>query len=1675
MRINASLTLIFDLQRKSQVKFPFGNSRLRTERNRLNFGASVPSVAMGLMHSQIQGVLGSCKTVLQTLVLVLLIAPFPKPAAAQTPSVNDAANIGLPENGVFTGSDFDTIQTNNGYIHVRIPLLDLKGRGPSFPVEFVYDSSSFYETVKTVSNGHGGYNNYYTWHLATAIPRGGAPWKLTSPLDYQITTQHTNTAVYCNTNVQFTAYFGTILMEPNGTTHHFVPDNNGNGNCFSPIPNGLLYADDGSGWVLRVDPNTGNPNFNNNVLDVIRKDGTEIVLTTTGTTLTDRNGNQIAFTSAGGGKITDTLGRGIGNGCDSTSTHCEIDYTDSNGQVQKILYTQTWQAFTVPSSGCSGFFCTPESDSWALITQITLPNGLQYNLSYSTASIGYPVLTGATLPTGASITWNYSSQFPYSQVVGSRTVTANGQNAVWKYTYASQTSMTVTDPALNDTRYTCQEMFSSQTTNDWNSSEVCQTIRVENFSGSAATGTLLKTVATDYDTSVFVVPIRETTTWAQTNQVSKVETDWDSFNTGQIDVSWKNPIHRREYAFGNGAPGPLVRTTTYNYQHLVNSSYRVANLAQFLTSQIVYEANGTTIHSQTAYTYDSTAISATSGVVNHDYTNFSSTKTVRGNPTLVQRWLNTTGSWLNTTNYYDDLGNLLQTQDPKSNNTYFDYTDSWTDATCAPSTGTTRAFVTTTTNALSQTTKAKYASCTSLPTSSTNLNGLVTTMKYDSMNRLSQKNSPDGGQVSTTYGTTLPLTNVTTGSINSSQSLITSKVFDDLGQVKQTQLNSDPQGVVYTDTTYDLLGRVSTVSNPHRTCGTDPTSSCGITTYGYDPLSRKTSEAYPDGSVLKTAYCDPSTLVTDPTGRWRRSTMDALGRLIEVDEPNAIGATVNPKGCPGTGDPIWITSYSYDVADNLTQVVQNGSHQRNFTYDSLSHLLTSANPETGTITYSYDADGNVQTKKDARAITTTYGYDALNRELTRTYSNSDPTVTTTYDQSACLGLAACQNIGHRTSMTDAAGSESWAYQQNNQGQYPDFPHILVDKRTTSGVTKTGSYYSDLAGNIRINIYPTGSRFDTAVSAANRVVQVYWGPQYVFSQEPATPGCPINNVCYTPQGTIYSMSIYHNGGTGFKGLNILETYNSRLQPQEIKASSSGGNALDLSYNYTDPVNGGNVGHVFGITNNLDTTRSQTFTYDQLNRITAGQTTSTFGTSPSHCWAETYQFDNSPTGGAWGNLTQITQPTNNSYTGCTYEVGFSKTADGNNHLSGLSYDASGNTIVDGYNSYTWNAESQLNVAAGSTTYLYDGDGRRVAKANSAIPPVPYKLYWYGPGGEILGETDASGNTLNEYVFFAGKRVAMLPAGGNPILYAEDLLGTSRINTTNAGVVCYDADFYPYGGERTPYTDTCTQNFYKFEGKERDAETGNDDFGARYYANRFGRWLSSDWSDVPVAVPYANLTNPQTLNLYSMVADDPESFADLDGHDYICISCAIAAIERNASVQVLIGEAKGVANNVASNFTNKEALPPSNPLQQAGSDFVKGPLTTGVSIGALFLGDEEESPGPRTLKPGPFAGESVPASGPKITPAEQVEVNRIGKDEGCHTCGTNDPGTKDGHFVGDHQPPNAMRQEGQSQNLYPQCLSCSRTQGGEVRAATRSQQSPPPQPPAQPPQKPLNPQQP
>ena len=69
--------------------------------------------------------------------------------------------------------------------------------------------------------------------------------------------------------------------------------------------------------------------------------------------------------------------------------------------------------------------------------------------------------------------------------------------------------------------------------------------------------------------------------------------------------------------------------------------------------------------------------------------------------------------------------------------------------------------------------------------------------------------------------------------------------------------------------------------------------------------------------------------------------------------------------------------------------------------------------------------------------------------------------------------------------------------------------------------------------------------------------------------------------------------------------------------------------------------------------------------------------------------------------------------------------------------------------------------------------------------------------------------------------------------------------------------------------------------FTGKERDSESGLHYFGARYYGSALGRFTGPDWSARPQAVPYANLENPQSLNLYAYVGNNPLSRMDPDGH--------------------------------------------------------------------------------------------------------------------------------------------------------------------------------------------------
>ena len=135
----------------------------------------------------------------------------------------------------------------------------------------------------------------------------------------------------------------------------------------------------------------------------------------------------------------------------------------------------------------------------------------------------------------------------------------------------------------------------------------------------------------------------------------------------------------------------------------------------------------------------------------------------------------------------------------------------------------------------------------------------------------------------------------------------------------------------------------------------------------------------------------------------------------------------------------------------------------------------------------------------------------------------------------------------------------------------------------------------------------------------------------------------------------------------------------------------------------------------------------------------------------------------------------------------------------------------------------------------------------------------------------------------MFFDGERVARRDGAtgtGGVFYYFSDHLKTASVITDSAGVVKAESDYYPWGGEIQFVNND--SNDYKFTGKKRDTETGLDYFGARYYSNGLGRWVSADWSMKPVAVPYANFADPQSLNQYGYVRNLPTTRIDADGHD-------------------------------------------------------------------------------------------------------------------------------------------------------------------------------------------------
>jgi RHS repeat-associated protein len=390
----------------------------------------------------------------------------------------------------------------------------------------------------------------------------------------------------------------------------------------------------------------------------------------------------------------------------------------------------------------------------------------------------------------------------------------------------------------------------------------------------------------------------------------------------------------------------------------------------------------------------------------------------------------------------------------------------------------------------------------------------------------------------------------------------------------------------------------------------------------------------------------------------------------------------------------------------------------------------------------------------------------------------------------------------------------------------------------------------------------------------------------------------SNYSYSLQTTSYNSTIFSQ--PSFLGPNGISGTLDGGQNQNTTASPV--------YNFSVPAGG--YDGVGNLTNYSDSVMGAwSFSYDSLNRLSAATQTPVNGSAQSFCWT----FD------GFGNRTaQATsnQPFTNSAGASACQLAAGATlltniwanysTSNNNQLAntsqstaGIAYDPAGNITNDGANQYLYDGEGRIcavaQIASGVSTmtgYIYNAEGQRVGKGTitswSCDPAIsgfaPTSDYILGPSGEQVTEMGVSANNTMAWqhtnVFAAGSLIATYDNDGLHF-YLNDSVGTRRAQTDYAGVLEQSCFSLPFGDSLACSNSAQYPTEHHFTGKERDAESGLDYFGARYYASSMGRFLSPDWSARPNPVPYAQLTNPQTLNLYEYGDNNPLSHTDPDGH--------------------------------------------------------------------------------------------------------------------------------------------------------------------------------------------------
>ena len=661
------------------------------------------------------------------------------------------------------------------------------------------------------------------------------------------------------------------------------------------------------------------------------------------------------------------------------------------------------------------------------------------------------------------------------------------------------------------------------------------------------------------------------------------------------------------------------------------------------------------------------------------------------------------------------------------------------------------------------------------------------------------------------------------------------------------RLDSGAAPVVWKDEYFDGRGRVfatrSQGPNAADVVGTDQT-------FDIRGLVATSTAPYLVGSETpaQSSYqYDPlgrRTLVTHPNGKTIQTVYDRPGRVSVTDERSKVKRR------------------TVDVHGRLTKVEEvtgGGTFVTTYAYDA-AHALTTVTNHLGHVTaITYDRHGRKTQVNDPNMGQWNYGYDPAGNLTSQTDARTQ-TITFGYDA-----------MSRPTSKTYPAGNPggiqiTWVYDElgvpNSKGrltrvndlnnsttsfQYDVLGRVTQETRVVDGFTFTRAQTYNALGAVKTRTFPDNDTVTYTYNAGGALQSI---PGY------------ITGIAYNARAQ--RTQIQHANGVattlGYEPLTF--------RPSTRVTVGPGGTVQNFTYQYDDA---GNIEHIVDAIGSAE----RDFVYDDLNRLT--QASGPFGGSTQTPITETYAYD------AIGNFTQKAGVAY-AYTDVAHPGRVSaRTGPGVNVTYG--YDNNGNTLT-GDRTMTWDGDNRaatVRIQAATVGMIYDYTGRRLRKQiGGSLTIYPFPDY----------EQDAAG-VVTKYLGGVAKK-----STGAVLHYHDDHLGGVHVITNAAGQEVQRVEYDPWG--RVSRSVGVGDPSRRFTGQRLDdPATGLYYYGARYYDAALGRFVSTD----PI-VPSPG--NPQSLNRYAYVLNDPVNLTDPTGHFSIGkffkkLFKAITKVIANADIEI------------------------------------------------------------------------------------------------------------------------------------------------------------------------------